>query len=355
MPGWATAALIFALAGAVASAQTPASSPDPPPAPSYKVSGVVFGDYYYFSQNHDAGWEGQQGFWLRRIYFTFDYTFTPAISTRVRLEMNSNGQLGDERITPYVKDAWLRWRFFRRQELTLGIQPTLSFSHTESVWGLRHIEKTPLDLYQWDSSRDTGITVGGPVGSGSTLTWHLQYGVDQGSDADTDTYTALRASARVEPAAGLTVEGAFARLAREPDASRTTGQVFAGYRGTRARAGFQYAYQARRPGAASSLPNRDLSIYSGFVVAEVKPRKLAAFARVDRHDDPCPDGASIDYLPLSPDAPFTLVLAGVEYFVIPAVRFSPNVAWVNYSAPKGAGVATPKDDIVWRATFYWAW
>ena len=94
MLGRVTVAVTFALAGAVLSAQAPASPPpSPAPATPYKFSGLVFGDYYYFNQSHDPKWQGQQGFWLRRIFFTFDYTFTPKVSTRFRLEANSDGQL----------------------------------------------------------------------------------------------------------------------------------------------------------------------------------------------------------------------------------------------------------------------
>jgi hypothetical protein len=351
----AVAALLAALTASAAGAQSPGSAPTAPAEPRFTFSGLVFGDYFYFGEHHDPDWQGEHGLWLRRIYLTADYAFTPAISTRVRLEMNSNGQLGDERLTPYVKDAYVRWTFWRRQAVTVGIQPTLSFNYVESAWGLRHIEKTPLDLYQWDSSRDTGITVGGRLGDAVPLTWALQYGNDQGSDADPDTYQAVRASARVGPSEGLTVEGVFARLGRSPEARRTTGQVFAGYAASRGRAGFQYAFQTRRPGAGSGLPDRDLSIYSGFGVVHVMPQRLSLFARVDRHDGPCPDGADIDYLPISPDAPFTLTLAGVEYFLHPSVRFSPNVEWVRYSAPSDPGAPRPGNDVVWRATFYWAW
>jgi len=84
----------------------------PPPAPPYRFSGLMFGDFYYFSQDHDSTWENQQGFWFRRLYFTFDYTFTPNVSTRFRLEANSNGKLAGGSLTPYVKDAYLRLDFF---------------------------------------------------------------------------------------------------------------------------------------------------------------------------------------------------------------------------------------------------
>jgi hypothetical protein len=40
------------------------------------------------------------------------------------------------------------------QQLILGVHPLIAIHDVESVWGLRHIEKTPLDLSKWDSSRD---------------------------------------------------------------------------------------------------------------------------------------------------------------------------------------------------------
>ena len=68
-------------------------------------------------------------------YFTFDHTFTPKLTTRFRLEVNSNGKLAGGALTPYVKDAYLRWTYYGRQQVTLGIQPTLSFDFVESVLG----------------------------------------------------------------------------------------------------------------------------------------------------------------------------------------------------------------------------
>ena len=327
----------------------------PPPAPPYRFTGLVFGDYYYFSDHHDSKWESQQGFWLRRAYFTFDYTFTPRVTTRFRLEANSNGKLAGGSLTPYVKDAYLRWTFYGRQQLTLGIQPSLSFDHVESVWGLRHIEKTPLDLYRWDSSRDTGVTVAGPMNEANTLKYSVQFGNESGNNAETDKFKAIRVAARYETNPGLTVEGMFAQFTRDKDADRTTAQVFAAYRAKKARAGFQYSYQKRQAATGTTLPDLELDIFSGFAVADLKPQKFSIFARVDRYDDPCPDCSGIDYLPIDTSAKFTMFLAGVEYYLIPAVRFSPNVEWVTYGTPAKAGTPAPKDDVVWRATFYWAW
>jgi hypothetical protein len=327
----------------------------PPPAPPYRFSGLVFGDYYYFSDQHDATWEGQQGFWLRRLYFTFDYTFTPRVTTRFRLEANSNGKLAGGSLTPYVKDAYLRWTFYGRQQVTIGIQPSLSFDYVESIWGLRHIEKTPLDLYRWDSSRDTGVTVAGPLYEANTLRYNVQFGNESGNNTETDKFKAIRASARYEANPGFTLEGMYAYFARDRDADRTTAQVFTAYRAKKARAGFQYSYQRRNAASGTTAPVLELDIYSGFAVADLKPQKLSLFARIDRYNDPCPDCSGIDYLPIDTAAKFTMFLVGVEYYLIPSVRFSPNVEWVSYGTPENGGAPAPKDDVVWRATFYWVW
>lgn len=326
-----------------------------PPAPPYKFSGLVFGDYYYVADHHDSKWESQQGFWLRRAYFTFDYTFTPKITTRFRLEANSNGKLAGGSLTPYVKDAYLKWTFTGRQALTLGIQSTLSFDFIEGVWGLRHIEKTPLDLYKWDSSRDFGVTLAGPMNEANTLQYAVQFGNESGSNAEVDKFKAVRFAARYVTNPGFTVEGYFSQFARANDADWTTAQIFAGYRMKKARFGLQYSHQARQ--AASNTTNADVTqdLTSFFAVFDPKPKKLSAFLRVDFYNDPCTLCATIDYLPIDASAKFTTTLAGIEYSIHPNVRFSPNVEWVTYGTPAKAGVATPADDVVMRATFYWTW
>jgi hypothetical protein len=333
--------------------------PDPPPPPPtaspYRFSGLVFGDYYWFAQSHLPAWEDQHGLWFRRLYFTYDHTFSPKISTRFRLEMNSNGKLAGGALTPYVKDAYLRWNAFGRQALTLGIQPSLTFEHIETIWGLRHIEKPPLDLYRMDSSRDTGVTLSGPMNETQTLKYAFQYGNESGSNAETDKFKAYRFATRYETNPGFTAELMLAQFEREKDADRTTAQIFGGYRGKKGRAGLQYSFQKRRAATGTTADDVDLDVISGFGVYDVKPQKASLFARVDRFADPCADCSGIDYLPIDTKGAFTLTIVGVEYYIHPSVRFSPNVEWVNYSTPSGSGATKPKDDAVVRLTFFWTW
>ncbi|MGQ9618287.1 MAG: hypothetical protein ACUVUG_04905 [Candidatus Aminicenantia bacterium] len=56
-----------------------------------KFSGYMFGDYYYILKHNNSDLKDQNGFWLRRIYFTYDYKISDEWSTRFRLELNSPG------------------------------------------------------------------------------------------------------------------------------------------------------------------------------------------------------------------------------------------------------------------------
>jgi len=48
-------------------------------------SGYMFGDYYWVAASHDTSLENQNGFWSRRIYFTYDQGLSEEFSMRFRL------------------------------------------------------------------------------------------------------------------------------------------------------------------------------------------------------------------------------------------------------------------------------
>lgn len=333
--------------------QPPAAPPPAPAALPYKFSGLMFGDYYGIAQTHLPAWEDQNGLWLRRIYFTYDQTFSPRLAMRLRLEMNSNGKLQGGSLTPYVKDAYLKWTLSGRQVLTLGVQPSLTLDFIESVWGLRHIEKTPLDLYRMDSSRDTGVTLSGPVNASQTVKYAVQYGNESGNNAETDKFKGFRFATRYETNPGFTAEVVVGQFLRDRDADRTTAQILAAYRAKQGRAGFQYAYQKRRAATGTTAADTNLDVFSGFAVWDIKRQKASVFARIDRFSDPCADCSGIDYLPIDTREAFTTTIAGLEFYVHPSVRFSPNFEYVKYGEP--ASGTAPKDDVVARLTFYWVW
>ena len=90
------------------------------------------------------------------------------------------------------------------------------------------------------------------------------------------------------------------------------------------------------------------NIASAFAVIDPIRQKLSLFARADWLDDPLPGADGIDYLPIDPTSKFTYYLAGIEWYLHPQLRFSPNIEVVNYRRDIDT-------DVVPRITFYWTW
>jgi hypothetical protein len=329
-----------------------------PPGPSGKVTGLAFGDFYYFSDHHDPKFDGQQGFWLRRAYLGYDQTFSPTVNARLRLEMNSNGALAGGNLVPFVKDAWVTWKYYGNQQARLGIEPSLTMDSEEAFWGLRHIEKTPADLYAIDASRDFGLAFTGPITDGG-LSYGFQFGNDAAQGGETDKFKVVRFQGLYEPKSGLRVEGNFNYGERPNGQDRTTAKGFLGFRGKSFRAGGEYLWQERKSGNAT--PDTKIAIYSAFAVWDAKPKSISLFGRWDSVN---PERGSLNvglpgadvtaFLPLNNQVPFNFFVAGLEIYIAGGfVRLSPNVEWVTYD-DLPTGVAVGKD-VIPRLTFYWTW
>jgi hypothetical protein len=325
------------------------------PYPSWKISGLLFGDYYYFAEHHDAKFDHQNGFWLRRAYLTYEHTFSEKFYGRLRLEMNSNGQLAGGNLVPFVKDAYLRWNYHDQHQAILGIQPSATFDWFETFWGLRHIEKTPADLYRIDSSRDFALGFTGPIGR-QGLRYVAQVGNESGNGSETDKFKIVRFEGRYEKKPGIVAEAFYSYGARAGSTDRTTAQGIAGYQGNTFRLAGQYLFQKRPSGTAAA--DTKIHIWSGFGVWQLKPNKVNLFARLDSvkaklgsADAGLPGADGIDYLVLSNKAPFKAVIAGLEYYLFPTVRISPNVEWFSYDDD----VADVSRDMAARVTFFWSW
>ena len=364
-PCAAVALLVACLSSTSAVAQTPSEQPPEPKFPSSKISGLMFGDYYWFNQSHRDTVSSSDptsitelhGLWFRRLYFTFDYSYSERLTTRLRLEANSSGDFTGGDIVPYVKDAYLRWTYSGKQQLTLGIQPTVTFNWLEELWGLRHIEKTPADLYRLDSSRDFGFMFSGPSGLDG-VSYAAQFGNESGSGSETQEGKILRFEGRFERKPGIALEGFYSFGTRAAGERRHTVQGIAGFRTAVTRVGGQYLWQARKPGPDD--PNQDVSVWSGFAVWE-RPSRADLFFRIDavkgdlgRIETGLPGAEGIDYWLLSSQSPFTMWIAGGEWFLHPSVRLSPNIELVRYSKdPDPVNFPGRRQDSILRLTFFW--
>ena len=338
-----------------------------PEFPSHKFSGLMFGDYYWYFDRHQDGIsisdptpvEGQHGLWFRRIYFTYDFTYSEKLTTRFRLEANSNGEFTGGDLNPYVKDAYMKWAYSGKQELTLGIHPTITFDWLDGFWGLRHIEKTPADLYRLDSSRDFGFTLDGPTPI-EGLDYAVQFGNESGNGSETQEGKILRVEGRYERDSGLALEGFYSFGTRPDDEHRQTAQGIAGFRAGATRVGGQYLWQQRRSSLAD-IPHQTIAVWSGFGVWEFLPKKANLFLRADSvngHLDDVetglPGAEGIDYWLLSSQSPFKNWIVGGEWYLHPAVRLSPNLEMVRYEDdPDPINNPGRRQDAQLRVTFFW--
>ena len=345
----------------------PPEAKSKPNFPAGKFSGLMFGDYYdYYRWHQDqisdsdpTAVAGQQGLWFRRIYFTYDFAYNEKLSTRFRVEMNSNGDFTGGDLVPYVKDASLKWVYHGKQQLTLGISPSLTFDWFDTFWGLRHIEKTPADLYRLDSSRDFGVTFDGPS-SVNGLAYAAQFGNESGSSSETDSGKILRFEGRYDRNPGVALEGFYSFASRPAGQDRQTAQGIAGFRSDAARAGAQYLWQERRSGQVS-VPNQTISIWSGFGVWDVLPKKADLFVRVDDvrgHvgdvETGLPGAEGIDYWLLSSQSRFVVWIFGGEWYLHPSVRVGPNLELARYAHdPDPTNFPGRRNDSIFRITFFW--
>jgi hypothetical protein len=338
-----------------------------PKFPAGKISGLMFGDYYSYyewhqdqiSETNPTSVQGQHGFWFRRIYLTYDAALSEKLTTRIRLEMNSDGQFAGGDLVPYVKDAYLQWTSKGRQQLTLGILPTLTFDWLDGFWGLRHIEKTPVDLYRLDTSRDFGVSVAGPMPLNG-LSYAAQFGNDSGSGSESAEGKVLRFESRYERKPGLALEGFYSFGTRPAGQDRQTAQGVAGFRTDVFRVAVQHVWQQRQSGDPET-PDQTLTVWSAFGVWDVRPKKVDLFFRVDHVkgqvgsvETGLPGAEEIDYWLLSSQSPFTAWIVGGEWYLHPTVRLSPNLELARYSHdPDPTGFPGRRQDSIFRLTFSW--
>ncbi len=305
-----------------------------------KLSGYMFGDFYYVFTNHRSDYEKQNGFWFRRIYFTYDYNISENFMTRFRLEFNSpDFKENPDNIKPYIKDAYLEWKF-GEQSLFFGLSPTPTWELIEKHWGYRSVEKTPLDLQKLGNSRDLGIALLGAFGE--NLKYHFMIGNGEGTKSEFNKYKKIYLSLSFYPTDNFFIEVYGDWTNAERTNQVYTYQGFLGFKSKKMRLGLQFAGQKKYGGSS-------LRVASGFFTFDfVKDRAL--ILRFDKMFDENPAGENFSYLPFASTAPSNLIIAGVDFKLDKNVSIIPNVEYVFYDKKNGN---RPKSDLYARLTFFY--
>jgi hypothetical protein len=327
-------------------AVTLAATAAPAMAGEGKFSALAFGDAYWMAANHDSIVEDMNGLWIRRVNLTYDYKFDDTYSARFRLEANQPGDFEtSSTIQAFIKDAWIKWQRSTHSAL-IGIQPSPTLPLYEDTWGYRSVEKVPVELQGFATSRDGGIAAAGDFGENKVLGYHVMVGNGTHVNQETNTKKKGMASIRIRPVEHLVLEVYGDYEDRIDSADRVTYFGFAGYQNEGLRAGLQFAQQTRRSYAGDA--EFDLRLISGFITKSLS-EKVWLLGRVDRNLDPNPGGESIQYMPFA-EAKNTFFIAGIDFNVAEGVNFIPNAEVTVYDDPEGL-LGTPDTDVMLRLTF----
>ena len=311
-----------------------------------KFSGYMFGDYYYYIDNHDSDLKDQRGIWFRRIYFTYDYNINSSFSTRLRLEMGNEFNFEQAKtMVPFVKDAWLKYKF-SKQAFIIGISPTPTWNVVEKMWGYRSVEKTPLDLQKMGSSRDFGLALKGQFDKSGIFKYHLMFSNGSSNKQEIDKGKSGLLSLGLYPSQKWVIELYADYADHAGNTDWYTLQAFMGYVTKNLRAGLQYADQTRQK---ENTADQKMRVASLFIVGAVS-EQVSLLGRVDRNLDPNLKGEKISYIPFA-EAKNTFFVGGVDWHPVKGVSFIPNVEFVKYDETDDG--VTPTSDVIARVTFFW--
>jgi hypothetical protein len=307
--------------------------------PSVRATGMLFADYYWLADHHAMGTPlANNGLQFRRLWLGADADYGNGFSGRLRLEMASGDFASNSNsawAAPVVKDAWIKYAYAQGQAASFGLIEGVVLGPVEKLWGLRSVEKTPLDLQGWEPTREQGLSLTGDLGQ-------TNYGVLLSNGA-----SLANQGDNSGKKIGLTATQSLpAKLLLSLSGDYTDGfygndlgyayllQALLGYKADALRAGLQYDRSVAVSGAWAETHKE---LVSAFVVAKVWGG-ASAFARVDHLLWGTVDKGGEAYLQLSKQRS-TLSILGLDYPLAKGVNLQPNVEWVNYQSDSGAAVS----------------
>jgi hypothetical protein len=306
----------------------------------FRMGGLAFGDVYYVPSHHLDEGDGATGAVLRRGYLTFDADFSKSLYGRLRFEVNQAGEFETYTFEADAKDLFAGWKVGRHRIL-FGLSPTPTFDLIESIWGLRYLVRTPLDL-QGVASRDTGISASGPLNASGSLRYRAMGGAGLDFGNESGDGRKWMGALTWAPSPPWTVDLYLDYEVAPGPFDRGTLQVFVGYRTDDLRWGAQFAYRDRQDDPRVRLA-------SAFVVRRLG-RRLSLVGRVDRIMEPSLKGDNISYVPFDPRAPATFFVGGLEGRITPHFIVTPNVVVTTYDRDDQG--TRPRTDVHLRLTLF---
>jgi hypothetical protein len=346
--------------------------------PSGKVTGQVFGDYYWKAHadtllrgsTQYAGLPaGSNAFEFRRIYLGYDYQFSPKISAEVMAAYEGNFDAGGNR-TFYVKYAYLKVKdIFTNADLYIGATKTPTYSLVEEdVWSYRSLERTITDMRGFGKSNDVGICLEGRFDAAGNYGYNLMIGNGTATKPETNIFKKFYGELFAKfdnQHIVLDVSSDYERsqLWFNYDQSKTTIKGFVAYTSTPITVGVTYVTQMQQNGSIATDVNKvhdtatvEPQGLSAFVRGQIVPNKLGFFARFDTYTpDENYNNADTYAKGYLGGLQENFILAGLDYTPLKNVHFMPNI-WIDTyhdQALNVTGRIQNDEDIVARMTVFY--
>lgn len=348
-----------------ARAQTPVTGTDPD-FPRGRISGYIFGDYYY-NVSGDPGHSynasgtdtakvnldgspyanGQpkvigrdlNGVQVRRLYFQHDADLSIKYSTRVRLEADSKSLTSDGKVGLAVRNAYLQVKnVLPRTTFQFGILSTPIWEAVDEIYGYRSIEKSIADFRGLGSSSDIGVIFKGFVDDGHKVGFNAMLGNGLGNKPEDNRYKKAYLALPLQLTTDFRLEP-FVDYEWGPNgADKTTYKVFAWYELRRAALGAEVVDRVNHRRTGGNTEPFGLSFFGRLKVAET----ATLFGRYDRWQPNTRATNRIDS---------DLYIAGIDWEPYKDVHVMPNIEAANYRA-RGTTTAPPHHDLQARITFF---
>ena len=300
--------------------------------PQGEIKGYMVGEYYNVVKHNNSDLEGWNGFWFRRIYFTYNNMLSDTVKVRLRYEMASPGDFSSDFLLGFVKDAYISFKLGQKN-LTAGIQSPPSFRNIEDIWGYRSLEKTPLDLYKWTSSRDFGVSLSG----GKSLIWEVMLANGSSNKAEADRGKKLLGLVGYRTS-GFHFEFNGHYEKRKKVWTEYILHVHATHSGEWGRAGIEYAFMEQIEDIKDDVNKKyKYNIFSAFIIFPALKR-IDFIARYDKNwGGGYTDfwkGSKVSYIPFNNYAEPNVFIGAVSWQAHKNVWLIPNIKNVGYSNPR---------------------
>ncbi|HDS09371.1 MAG TPA: hypothetical protein ENN73_04010, partial [Firmicutes bacterium] len=273
------------------------------------IKGDMIYDYYKVERNNNKVIEGMHGFRFRRVNITYDEKIKDNISIRFRLELVDPGDfVTKEYYLPVLKDNYIKFKTVNKHEISLGVMGPPTFEVVESLWGWRVIERTPLDLHKYASSRDIGLSFKKPYSKDCKFNYTLMLANGTGNKSEDNKGKKTFLTLGFSP-----YESMYFELYGDIDYSRGnkykyTNQGFLGILYPKFKLGLLYAVQTH----VDRGEEESFEIASVFVTNKLTS-ELDIILRYDKNFQANSKGDEIAYAPYLTTHPVNLVIFGISY------------------------------------------